>query len=101
MARKMGKIMNEFRATTNEFKETWQREVNFEEEAKSFDLNAIESETITHTTSVTIAEPVDLPEAPAIRAVDPETFEHPPSDDHPGTDATVPTDVVNSKENWL
>ena len=32
MARKMGKFMSDFRNTTNEFKSTWEREVNFEEE---------------------------------------------------------------------
>lgn len=36
--------MNEFRNTTNEFKATWEREVNFEEEAKSLQLDAIEDE---------------------------------------------------------
>ena len=35
-ARKIGKLMADFRSTTNEFKETWEREVNFDEEAKAF-----------------------------------------------------------------
>lgn len=35
IARKAGKIMAEFRGTAAEFKETWQREVNFEEESKA------------------------------------------------------------------
>lgn len=35
IAKKMGKIMADFRNTTNEFKETWEREVNFEEETKA------------------------------------------------------------------
>jgi Tat protein translocase TatB subunit len=40
MARKAGKIMAEFRGTAAEFKETWQREVNFEEESKALrDIN--------------------------------------------------------------
>lgn len=44
IARKMGKIMAEFRNTTNEFKQTWEREVNFEEEAKAlrdFDVDPV------------------------------------------------------------
>ena len=45
IAKKIGKIMAEFRGTANEFKETWQREVNFDEEAKAFDLNSLEAET--------------------------------------------------------
>lgn len=43
-ARKAAKLMHEFRTTTNEFKETWEREVNFEEEAKSLQLDTIENE---------------------------------------------------------
>lgn len=35
IAKKMGKIMADFRNTTNEFKQTWEREVNFEEEART------------------------------------------------------------------
>ena len=32
IAKTLGKTLNEFRNTTNEFKATWEREVNFEEE---------------------------------------------------------------------
>lgn len=32
-AKKIGKIMSEFRGTAQEFRTTWEREVNFEEEA--------------------------------------------------------------------
>ena len=32
MARKIGKMMSDFRNTTNEFKSTWDREVNFAQE---------------------------------------------------------------------
>lgn len=34
-ARKIGKIMTEFRSTTSEFRQTWEREINFEEEANA------------------------------------------------------------------
>ncbi len=34
IAKKAGKIMSEFRGTANEFKQTWQQEVDFEEEKK-------------------------------------------------------------------
>lgn len=44
MARKLGKIMSEFRSTTQDFKSTWEREVNFEEEAKAFDVDVLEEE---------------------------------------------------------
>jgi hypothetical protein len=101
MARKIGMLMSEFRATTYEFKETWQREVNFEEEAKAFDVDGIESETVTRTETVTVAEPIKLPESPAIKQVDPSTFDHKSLNEN-GT-GTNPVTVAdeNSKENWL
>ena len=43
IARTIGKTMADFRSTTNEFKSTWEREVNFQEEAdalRSGDLPA-------------------------------------------------------------
>jgi Tat protein translocase TatB subunit len=36
IARTIGKTMADFRNTTNEFKSTWEREVNFQEEADAF-----------------------------------------------------------------
>ena len=38
-ARKIGKMMADFRSTTSDFKETWQREVNFEDETKALRLD--------------------------------------------------------------
>ena len=35
LARKFGKAMNEFRRTTDDFKKTWEQEVNFEIEGSS------------------------------------------------------------------
>jgi sec-independent protein translocase protein TatB len=34
-AKKIGKMMSEFRGTAQEFRSTWEREVNFEEEAEA------------------------------------------------------------------
>ena len=44
MAKKAGKIMAEFRGTANEFKQTWEKEVNFEEEAKALSLGNLDDE---------------------------------------------------------
>jgi TatA/E family protein of Tat protein translocase len=43
LARKLGKAMNEFRRTTDDFKKTWEQEVNFETEGNSNEgrLNSI------------------------------------------------------------
>lgn len=79
MAKKAGKIMAEFRGTANEFKETWEREVNFEEEAKSLNLNSLEAEaeaeTIPRATSINPPENGDAPDAPAIKEIDASAFD--------------------------
>ena len=109
MARKAGKIMAEFRGTAAEFKETWQREVNFEEEAKEFkDINFDEE---VSSLNLDDAEPemvtagaadVEAPAtaAPSIRDADPSEFESlmPASDDVPNAKQITPAD---GKENWL
>ncbi len=76
MARKAGKILSEFRGTANEFKETWQREVNFEEEAKALDINAIEADPVKRVDSIPISETSGSPVEPLIKEVDPASFEH-------------------------
>jgi Tat protein translocase TatB subunit len=112
MARKIGKLMAEFRGTASEFKETWRREVDFEEEAKAFDLNALEAE----------AEPVARVEpppaastaaaAPTIKEIDPATLEHlVPAGNEITTPAKEPVslgnpedkvdDTLDDKKNWL
>lgn len=77
IARKLGKMMADLRNTTNEFKSTWEREVDFEEETKALQLDSIESE---------IERPVprenstgaitDGPAAPEIKTIDKESFEN-------------------------
>ena len=62
--------MAEFRSTTSEFKETWQREVNFEEEVKAFrsDDDEAEPSRVASDSSLTHREPNDEIAAPAIKA---------------------------------
>jgi sec-independent protein translocase protein TatB len=103
MARKIGKIMAEFRSTTNEFKETWQREVNFEEEAKALDPNRIESEAVARevlpATDVAAKRPVE----PAIKEVDASRFNNLPTEDaiEAKTEPQPATPDLNDKANWL
>lgn len=108
LARKAGKIMAEFRGTATEFKETWQREVDFEEEAKLLDLNEIEAETVTREEAGSPAVPSIPPEVPAIRSIDPSSFEFPSTADSAdsnnlGSEAhKLPeTTDINDKKNWL
>jgi sec-independent protein translocase protein TatB len=106
MARKLGKIMSEFRGTANEFKETWQREVDFEEEAKAFDINALEAESSVPRVKPAPEEAIAHPEAPAIKPVDPARLEElkAQAERAPVTDTSaseIPPDAPNDKQNWL
>lgn len=100
MARKVGKIMAEFRGTANEFKETWQREVSFEEEKGAFDLNAIEAEADSRPVARgdSLAEPKPI-EPPAITEVDPASFAAMEQEvSEPEEEKAVDP---NAKETWL
>ena len=115
IARKMGKMMNEFRSTANEFKETWQREVDFEEEQKALRLDLIDEETekpmpIARENSILpSSEPVAAPE---IRQIDKEQFEalRNSTEATNGQDSVANTpdpepaeepDLLSDKRNWL
>lgn len=109
IARKAGKIMTEFRGTANEFKQTWEKEVNLEEETKALDLDTLDAEVIARNDPgpASDASPGAL-QAPAITAADPESFrdlavsssssaakaEAPPA-------APEATTSENDKKNWL
>jgi Tat protein translocase TatB subunit len=105
IARKLGKMMSDFRNTTNEFKATWEREVNFEQEARQLkDLTNfnedIDVKPIARENSIRPdAEPVVLPE---IKAVDPAQFEKATAASaNPQTADNVAVTDPNAKENWL
>ena len=70
--RKAGKMMNDFRATTNEFKETWEREVNFEEESRSLSLDNIDDEVKKPVARETVKVEA---ETPLVKEADPEQIE--------------------------
>ena len=86
-ARKLGKLMNDFRSTTNEFKATWEREVNFDEETKAFRDD----------------DEVPVP-VPRITAADPAVF--PPdsiavAEQNNVIKETTGDDDINDRKNWL
>lgn len=101
IARKIGKIMAEFRGTANEFKETWQREVDFEEEASAFDVDAIEAETVARD-DANKHKPVNgSNDAPEVREVDLADFERlRAATDSAAVNEPVTSDE-NDKQNWL
>jgi sec-independent protein translocase protein TatB len=82
IARKAGKIMSELRGTANEFKQTWEREVDFEEETKALKIDNLladddDDKPIARENSILSdkeAEPAPI-EVPAIKAMNKEEFD--------------------------
>lgn len=73
IARKMGKMINEFRSTTNEFKSTWEREVNFDEEARALRTGDLDPVSLNENT---IRDSGRQPlAAPSIKSIDREAFD--------------------------
>lgn len=106
MMRTIGKAMAEFRRSTDDFKKTWEKEVNFEDNsfksAETSDLllgNLLKAENSIGRTSVLEADTTSLPE---IREISRDDF----SVDIPQTETSVVEDIkteTNSadKRNWL
>lgn len=99
IAKKIGKITAEFRGTANEFKETWTREVDFEEEAKAFDLNSLEAETEARKPELPLVASTQPVESPTIKEVDASAFENLKPTEPDQTES--PTEIANNKKNWL
>ena len=104
IAKTIGKTMADFRNTTNEFKETWQREVDFEDE-----ISAIRTVDIDGAPAPTVArlEPAHESEntiaAPDIKPAQTELFANMPRESTPQTssDETSSDDDLSDKRNWL
>jgi Tat protein translocase TatB subunit len=109
MARKAGKIMSEFRGTANEFKQTWEREVNFEEEMKSLSLGDLDEDAVARDAPAEAATTTTLQEPPVVTTADPEKFKHlmqTTPDGEVTQDAPPPASLPepvdeNAKQNWL
>ena len=108
IARKIGKIMAEFRTTTHEFKSTWEREVNFESEAKVFDLDAMEEERADRQAGESGAGSPGIEHsigAPEVKEIDPGSFEHLTSQNISEAEArekgSEEVDVLSDKRTWL
>ncbi len=104
IAKKIGKIMAEFRGTASEFKKTWQREVNLEEEAKALDINSLESEEpVVRNGSKDSIPNEDFLNAPEIKEVDPEKFEElkAKAAQMETSEKSEAEEITNDKQNWL
>jgi Tat protein translocase TatB subunit len=104
IAKTIGKTMADFRNTTNEFKSTWEREVNFEEEAqalRSGDLPPVEPTPVPRETGI-IDGTTHTIAMPEIKPVQPDMFSPTPSSNEPiekTTEDQAPD--ISDKKNWL
>lgn len=113
IARKIGKMMAEFRGTANEFKATWEREVDFEEEQKALRLDLIEDEAakpVARENNILGEPKTEGIESPAIKEINKEQFEALRSEAALGatngenTGKNEPAeepDLLSDKRNWL
>jgi Tat protein translocase TatB subunit len=106
IAKTIGKTMAEFRSATNEFKTTWQREVDFEEEAEAIrtgNLPAADPEPIPRENSILNTEVSDNLAAPEIKLIDKERFnELAPAEKVEEPAESAPTvNELSDKRSWL
>jgi Tat protein translocase TatB subunit len=108
IARKIGKIMAEFRTTTHEFKSTWEREVSFEEEVKALDIDLLEEERVERQAGE-LSAPFTSENnigAPKVSEIDKESFDRITTERNTGgetkTDESAEeVDVLSDKRTWL
>ena len=100
MARTIGKYMAEFRKATNEFKETWEKEVNFDEFKEEVQMKPISSieNSIAKNNEM---KPLQV-NAPEIKELGKEEFEKnfTPSESEKEIKRLSP-EVLSDKQNWL
>jgi Tat protein translocase TatB subunit len=106
IAKTIGKTMADFRSTANEFKATWEKEVDFEEEAEALRTGEIRESTPTVAREVpTILPAENSILAPSIKEIDKEAFDNlTATKSEPETKAEEKADAADSlsdKRTWL
>ena len=100
LARMLGKAKSEFKRTTDEFRETWEREVDFEnlESDSEAEFNALKSQnSVQRNEAVMRNEIVAEPEIKEISQADLQ-------ENYSGSEITIPkqtNDSLNDKRDWL
>lgn len=105
IAKTIGKVMADFRNTTNDFKSTWEKEVNFEEEEKLLKTGELEANPVARVTTLN-GDENDTVAAPTIKAMDKESFDNIVAKEAGVSDETdveekPEKDDLSDKRNWL
>ncbi|MGB7069238.1 MAG: twin-arginine translocase TatA/TatE family subunit [Pyrinomonadaceae bacterium] len=98
IARKIGKLMSEFRSTTNDFKETWRKEVDFETDEKEFPAGETGPNETTARVNSILDKPAEIA-APEVKEVDPDQLEKLKM--AAAAELAKPDPGVSDKKNWL
>ncbi|MBC7899267.1 MAG: twin-arginine translocase subunit TatB [Saprospiraceae bacterium] len=99
LARKAGKIMSDLRNTTNDFKSTWEREVDFDIEEKAFRTGELEDRPVGRVTSINDESNAVVP-VPAIKSIDKEFFDSAVPEKEV-TEEPTQNDDLSDKRSWL
>ena len=102
IAKTIGKTMADFRNTTNEFKSTWQKEVDFEEEVRAlrtFDSDDPEPAPIPRRAIEDISD--NTIAAPEVKEVSSDIFTSPANEIKSEAVETPPDDELSDKRSWL
>lgn len=105
IAKTIGKTLADFRNTTSEFKETWQREVNFEEEEKAILTGDLPPSPIARVETLGDSSTIATA-APEIKEIDKESFDKILAEPKEETINDIEKesqseDVASDKRNWL
>lgn len=105
IAKTIGKTLADFRNTTSEFKETWQREVNFEEEEKAIRTGDLPPDPIARVDSLE-GDAIHAAPAPEIKEIDKESFDKILAETKEETiketgKESSTEDAASDKRNWL
>lgn len=115
IARTIGKTIADLRNTTNEFKSTWEREVNFEEEEKALRTGVLPEETEPFTPSTAEIQTQGI-SAPEIKQIDASAFDQASEENGAAANENYPEVIteqtsepdtaladahLSDKKNWL
>lgn len=113
IAKTLGKTLNEFRNTTNEFKATWEREVNFEEEERAIRTGEISDTPVSRMTPAHSDADNNNVLSPAVKQIDKSAFDdlaavhsrenQAPTEenDSPEESPSEKATTLSDKRNWL
>lgn len=106
IAKTIGRTMADLRSTTNEFKQTWQREVDFEDEARALRTGELEDsgpETVARVNSISGTNSGDNISEPTIKEIDKEKFDEFVAEKRNSAADVTPhePDDLSDKRNWL